>query len=136
MGSNFVTAADLDGACSRLNVTVAELGGRPMHVVSVGGEFDLHSAPELQERLATVSAAGSRRVIVDLTDLRFIDSASLGVLVQAAKRLRATGGELVLVCDDRRILRVLEVTGVLPMFRIETGLTAAVNGAPIRPEAA
>ena len=107
-------------------ITSARLGDDAF-VVAVGGEVDLYTAPQLDEQLQSVVDAGARRVLVDLAGVHFIDSTILGVLNRSRDRLAARGGELVLVSDDRRILRLFEVTGLGRRFRIERTLTKAVE---------
>ena len=96
------------------------------YILSVGGEIDLYTAPQLEGELSELTAVGARRIAVDLTGATFIDSTVLGVLLKALTLLDAGGGELVLVANDRRILKVFEITGLTRVFRIEPTLTAAV----------
>jgi anti-sigma B factor antagonist len=96
------------------------------YIVSLGGEIDLYTAPQLEHALQQLMASGARRVVIDLGGAAFIDSTVLGVLLSALTRLNAGGGELVLVSDDRRILKLLEVTGLGRVFRIEPTLTEAI----------
>jgi len=97
------------------------------YILSVGGEIDLYTAPQLEGELSELTAVGARRIAVDLTGATFIDSTVLGVLLKALTLLDAGGGELVLVANDRRILKVFEITGLTRVFRIEPTLTAAVD---------
>jgi anti-sigma B factor antagonist len=97
------------------------------YIVSLGGEVDLYTAPQLDQALQELTASGARRVVIDLAGAAFIDSTVLGVLLNALTRLDAGGGELVLVSDDHRILKLLEVTGLTRVFRIEATLTEAIE---------
>jgi len=96
------------------------------YILSIGGEADLFTAPQLEEGLSELTAAGARRIVVDLAGAAFVDSTVLGVLLKTLTRLDAGGGGLVLVSNDRRILKVFEVTGLARVFRIEPTLTKAV----------
>jgi len=96
------------------------------YILSIGGEIDLFTAPQLEEHLAELTAAGARRIVVDLASAAFIDSTVLGVLLKTLARLEAGGGDLVLVSNDRRILKVFEITGLARVFRIEPTLTDGV----------
>ncbi len=96
------------------------------YILSIAGEVDLFTAPQLEEELSELTAAGARRIVVDLAGAAFIDSTVLGVLLKTLTRLDARGGDLVLVSSDRRILKVFEITGLVRAFRIEPTLTAAV----------
>jgi|SRR5436190_16737149 len=96
-------------------------------VVGIAGEFDLYATDEIRTRLGELVEGGARSVIVDLLGAGFLDSAGLGVLVATAKALRAGGGELVLVADDRRILRTIQIAGLEKLFRTEPSLVEAVQ---------
>ena len=82
------------------------------HVIELGGEIDLYTAPEFKERMAEIIEEGKTRVVVDLSQATFIDSTTLGVLVGGVKRLRTNGGQLSLVCGDRNITKIFEITGL------------------------
>jgi anti-sigma B factor antagonist len=79
-------------------------------VVSVRGEADLHSAPELRERLSAIVDEGAELVLLDLSETTFIDSMALGVILVNTKRLRASGGRLELIVGTPDIRRVFEIT--------------------------
>ena len=57
-------------------------------------------------------------MIVDFSDTTFIDSTTLGVLVGGVKRLRTNDGQLSLVCSDRNITKIFEITGLDRVFTI------------------
>jgi anti-sigma B factor antagonist len=101
--------------------------GADSFVVAACGELDLYTSDILREKLANVLGLGGRRVLVDLTGVSFMDSTTLGVLVDAANALCASGGQLVLVADDPRVTRVIEITGLAPLFSIEASLPEAVQ---------
>jgi anti-sigma B factor antagonist len=95
-------------------------------VVALGGDVDLHSAHELEQRLEEASASGARRIVADLSATTFFDSTALGVLVAARKRLQATGRELVLVSSDMNGTKVLQVTGLDRILHVYPTLDAAL----------
>lgn len=97
-------------------------------VVSICGEADLYNAPEMERELLEVLQLGGNSVVVDFAEVGFIDSTVLGLLLRYQPRFRDRGGDLVLVSDDRRILRTLEITGLDRVFRIEQRLGDAVAG--------
>ena len=88
------------------------------HVIELGGEIDLYTAPEFKERMAEIIDEGKTRVVVDLSQATFIDSTTLGVLVGGVKRLRPAGGSLALVCTDENITKIFEITGLDRVFPI------------------
>ena len=107
------------------NVQTAQVGDE-MFVVSVTGEADMHTAPELERELQDVLRLGGRSAVVDLVDVGFIDSTALGLLLRFQPRFRTRGGDLVLVSADRRVLRTFEITGLDRIFTIEQRLGDAV----------
>jgi anti-sigma B factor antagonist len=92
--------------------------GDDRYVISLAGEVDLYTAPEFKQQLLEVITQGGRNVIVDFSDTTFIDSTTLGVLVGGVKRLRSNEGQLSLVCSDRNITKIFEITGLDRVFTI------------------
>jgi len=88
------------------------------HVIALGGEIDLYTAPEFKERMVELIDGGKRYIVVDLSEATFIDSTTLGVLVGGVKRLRPSGGALALVCTDQNIGKIFEITGLDRVFPI------------------
>jgi anti-sigma B factor antagonist len=81
-------------------------------VVAVEGEVDVYSAPALDEVLSGLIAEGNTRLIIDLTEVGFLDSTGLGVLVKALKRVREADGSLAVVTASERVLKVFRITGL------------------------
>jgi anti-sigma B factor antagonist len=92
--------------------------GDDAYVISLAGEVDLYTAPEFKQQLLEVIGQGGKQVIVDFSDTTFIDSTTLGVLVGGVKRLRTNDGQLSLVCSDRNITKIFEITGLDRVFTI------------------
>jgi anti-sigma B factor antagonist len=88
------------------------------YVIALSGEVDLYTAPEFKQQLLAVIAKGAKTVVVDFSNTTFIDSTTLGVLVGGVKRLRANDGQLSLVCSDRNITKIFEITGLDRVFTI------------------
>jgi anti-sigma B factor antagonist len=88
------------------------------YVIALAGEVDLYTAPEFKQQLLDVIANGAKDVVVDFTKTTFIDSTTLGVLVGGVKRLRVQDGRLSLVCSDRNITKIFEITGLDRVFTI------------------
>jgi anti-sigma B factor antagonist len=87
-------------------------------VISLTGEVDLYTAPELKQELVRFIEEGKRMVVIDMTETTFIDSTTLGVLVSGIKRLQPLNGRLALVIVDRNILKIFEITGLDRVFSI------------------
>ena len=105
--------------------------GEGTFVVALTGEVDLYTAPELKAALLRLVAEGPSRIVVDLSGATFVDSTTLGVLLGAVKRLRLIGGELVLVCADLNIRRILSITLLDRAFTIYESLDVALRSQPL-----
>jgi anti-sigma B factor antagonist len=101
---------------AEFEVTGSEQPGVP--VLRVRGEIDVASAPEFQTSLSDLVGQGSEIVIVDLSEVSFIDSTGLGVLVGAEKEMRDMSHSLRLVVPQPQIMRLLELTGLDEVFTI------------------
>jgi anti-sigma B factor antagonist len=106
--------------------TVASLT-RELAIVSLSGELDLYTAERVRLAIGEADAVGADTVIVDLSEISFIDSTALGLLVQETKRLEGRGHSLVLVTSDPRTLRVFEVTGLDRVLRTYATLHDALS---------
>ena len=110
------------------DIKTEELEGQT-YVIALGGEVDLYTAPEFKQQLLEVIRQGAKDVVVDFSDTTFIDSTTLGVLVGGVKRLRTNDGRLSLVCADRNITKIFEITGLDRVFTIYATRDEAVNSA-------
>jgi anti-sigma B factor antagonist len=102
--------------------------GDGVKVIALAGEIDLYNAPELKKQLFSVIGEGCKDVVVDFSDATFIDSTTLGVLVGGVKRLRMQEGRLSLICDNKHITSVFEITGLDRVFPIYPNREEALAG--------
>jgi anti-sigma B factor antagonist len=89
--------------------------GEDTFVVSLLGEHDLYTTPQVREALRRVIATGARTTVVDLTETTFLDSSILHVLLVARNEL-PDGGRLLLVTNDATVKRVFEISGIDRFF--------------------
>ena len=106
--------------------------GQGDFLVALTGEVDLYTAPELKQELLRLVEQGAQRIIVDLTDTTFIDSTMLSVLLSTLKRLRPSGGQLGIVCTDRNIRKIFEITLLDRVFALHETLDDAQQAARSR----
>ncbi|MGN6276021.1 MAG: STAS domain-containing protein [Solirubrobacterales bacterium] len=81
-------------------------------VISVVGELDLSTAPQLEECLRSAEA----NVVVDLSACEFIDSTGIALLVRASQGSDGDGARIAICGLKQQVLRVLQVTGVEEMI--------------------
>jgi anti-anti-sigma factor len=100
----------------------APLAGAPG--VAVRGEVDMANATELQAALDAALADGAGVFVVDLTEVAFLDSSGINVLLRARALLGRAERELVLICPAGSVLRVLEIVrlvDLIPTFPTREG---------------
>ena len=90
-----------------------EDAGPGVAILVVGGEVDYEVSPQLKARIMRAIKAGKRRLILDLSDVTFIDSTAIGVLAGAVERLDETGGgSLSVVSTHEKVIQIFEITGL------------------------
>lgn len=87
-------------------------------VVRVAGELDLHTSPQLREHVLGLIDEPPVRIALDLSDVGFMDSSSLGTLVTCLKRVRERDGQLVLIGVTGSPMKVFTLTGLDRVFDI------------------
>jgi anti-sigma B factor antagonist len=98
-----------------------------MQVFELTGSLDIATSPSVRAALVSASERGDHRLIVDLTNLEFLDSTGLGALIGAQRRAKEFGGEVRLIAKEGQILRLLRITGLLKVFGVYATLEAAVQ---------
>jgi len=87
--------------------------------VQVRGEIDLYTAPRLWETIDAMIAETPHELVVDLSDVTFIDSTGLSVLVRAHKRLRPVNGTVIVRGAADQVYMALEVTKLNSLLTVE-----------------
>lgn len=93
-------------------VTLAVAGSASHPQVTVAGEVDCSSAPEVRVLLDQLVDGAPTEIVVDLTGVTFLDSAGLSVLAAAHRQALAAGGRLRVVATTRAVIRPLQITGL------------------------
>jgi anti-sigma B factor antagonist len=94
-------------------------------VVALAGELDLYNAPAMRKALLDAAARGPRRLVVDLTEVTFLDSTALGALVEARAAL-GDGDAFVLAAPGLEARRALEVSGLDRHFSVHDTVESAL----------
>ncbi len=96
---------------------IAEAKKNGVMVVSVDGRMDAGNAPTLEQKVLALIAAGEKRLVIDCTQLEYVSSAGLRVLLVAAKRL-SNDGRLGIAGLNNQIRDVFDVAGFSSIFQI------------------
>lgn len=99
-----------------MRVSVRRTGSHT--VVEVTEVVDIATSGDLRKYLADLIEAGARSLVLDLSEVRYLDSTGLTVLVETYRALGTQSGAMVVVCADSLVRRVLEVTGLDRAFAV------------------
>jgi len=100
----------------QLRITIEREGGRD--VLHLDGELDPHTAPLLKQQVDELAADGSLDIVLDLSQLAFIDSSGLRVVISAHREMADRGGQLTLQSPSDTAQRLLEITGLVDHITI------------------
>jgi len=87
-------------------------------VVELEGDLDAFTAQEVRRRLNEMIEAGTGKIVLNFSKLRYINSTSIGVLVGRLRQIRERGGDMVLAELNARINRIITLVGGRRLFRI------------------
>jgi anti-sigma B factor antagonist len=97
-------------------------------LVKVVGRVDSQTAPQLAEALDAITNAGRYRIVIDMSEIDFMSSAGLRVLINTQKNTkRFNRGEVVLASVPQRIYEALDLAGFIPLFPFFDDVTTAVG---------
>lgn len=99
---------------------------KDLTIVKISGEIDVFTSPRLREMLLEIIDDGAAHLVVDLSEVTFLDSTGLGVLVGIYHRLRARDGSMSFMGVNDRVRRVFHVTQLTKIFVLHRSLEEAI----------
>ncbi|MGC9319490.1 MAG: STAS domain-containing protein [Armatimonadota bacterium] len=91
----------------------------------VTGELDAYTAPDLRDVLDEQLEQGVRWMVADLSELTYLDSTGLGILIETAKKCRQAGGDLAVACQRKNLLRIFQISGTHEILNVMEDVGAA-----------
>ncbi|WP_028926029.1 STAS domain-containing protein [Pseudonocardia acaciae] len=98
-------------------------------LLRVAGEVDMLTSPMLRDGVADALALEPRLLVIELDGIEFLGTSGLAALFEARDEASRRGCELRLVCSSRRVLRPLEIAGLIDLFKIAESVPGALAGA-------
>ena len=96
-------------------------------VLDLTGEVDSYNAPKLRDRMERLITNGDAQIVVNLSNVDYIDSTGLGMLVGGLKMASEAGGGVKLICPNKQIYQVFHITGLTRVFPIHDTEQAALT---------
>jgi anti-sigma B factor antagonist len=97
------------------------------HVIRVRGEIHVSTAAEFAQRLDDAMSQDAEAIVLDLTEVEFIDSTGLTVLLNGQRNVTLRGGRLALALSNPTVLRLFEITRLDTTLAIEPTLDDALR---------
>ncbi len=115
----------------RIETSLRHLDGIP--VLDVVGEIDIYTTPQFKEAVSAAIDENKPAIIINMTQVTYMDSSGFGTLLSATKRLRPLDGALYLSgCNDsiQRMLQITRLNTIFGVYATEEEALAAAKAAP------
>jgi len=97
-------------------------------ILALSGKLDATTAKTFEDKILGVINSGTQRLVVDLSQLEYVSSSGLRVLLLAAKRLQGTDGKIVLCALKDQIRQVFDLAGFSSILSIYGSRDEAIKG--------
>jgi anti-sigma B factor antagonist len=111
-----------------LTIDVTPSGEGRTALFSLRGSLDVATAPSLRAALLEAAEHDGHEIVVDLSQLEFLDSTGLGALIGSHKLAEEHQGSVRLVAQEGQILRLLRITGLLEVLNVYSSVESALAG--------
>ena len=96
-------------------------------ITEISGELDHHSAAKIRAEIDAAISEEAKNIILDLTNLTFMDSSGIGMIMGRYKKIQSFGGKLVIVSPKPQVKRILEISGLFNIITIESSVNKALK---------
>ena len=111
-----------------MSFTVRKDDAKGVVIIGVDGQLIVGNRPDLKSKVMESMDVGETKFVVDFTNTGYIDSSGLGVLVSLAKKIRESGGDLVLAGLNEDLRTLFELTKLDTLFAIQPSTEEAISG--------
>lgn len=96
-------------------------------VVTIDGEVDMMTSPQLRSAALDEVQPGVRALVLDMEGITFLGTSGLAVLIELRDAAQAAGVDLHLACTARRVVRPLTIAGLVPLFNLYGTVEEAID---------
>ncbi len=108
-----------------MEVSIKSIDDRDL--ITVNGRIDSYTAPQLSEVLIQITEQNIYKIILDLSEVTYVSSAGLRVLIDIQKKCKRNNqGEVFLVNIPQRVYETLELAGFVPLFKFYNNVLSAL----------
>ena len=113
-------------------MTLSEEKNGNVLVLGLRGKLDMEGAKMLVDKMTEILSGGERSILLDFTDITYINSAGLRGLILVAKQLASSGGTLILAGVSGQNQNILEISGLASIFTLRPTKAEALASFPQR----
>jgi len=95
-------------------------------ILALEGEIDLHRSPQVRETLEPLLARKTKRILLDLSRVTYIDSSGLAVMIETLQRIQSYGGKFAIFGLQESVKAIFAIARLDQIFRIFSDEAAAV----------
>ena len=99
-------------------MTIDEIIQDDMTIVALAGRLDAMTAPEFEQRLLSRIALAPVNLVLNLSELDYISSAGLRVVLMVAKKIHASQGQFILCGMNDQVRTIFDISGFLNILRV------------------
>ncbi len=97
------------------------------HTVTPVGELDIYTVPLFRKVILKVEGDLKKGVILDLSQMSFVDSSGIGALIETYQKITSKNGEIVFILDNPRIMKIFKLVKLDRVFKIFPNLGQALQ---------
>lgn len=110
-----------------MNLTIDIQQNKQQYYVKLAGEIDAYTAPELKNKFMNITEQPNPNIIVDFTNVSYMDSTGLGVFIALLKSIKRTDGSLKFVGVSDRLKRLFDITGLTDILNLNSEIEGGVK---------
>lgn len=96
-------------------------------IVTVKGELDHHIAAKLRTKIDRELGGEIKNIVFDFSELSFMDSSGVGMIMGRYKAVQKAGGSLIVAAATPQVERILKISGLMNIVRLESSVGQAIK---------
>jgi anti-sigma B factor antagonist len=106
---------------------VKQTKNNDVDIVQITDRLDSNTSAQCEEQLVSIIDSGNKKMVIDFSQLEYISSAGLRVLLLAAKKLKSVDGRIVIAALKPHIREVFDIAGFSSIFTIKGSIDEAMT---------
>lgn len=109
-------------------MNIREEKNNDITICALEGEVNINTSPELRKKFMSIIEANEKKILIDLTNVSYLDSSGLATFIEILQRLKKINGRLRFCNINERVRNILEITKLVNLFEIFESREEALKG--------